>query len=162
MDWKELEAAGIELRYDEPMRLHTSFRVGGDAEAMALPRDASELKLALLAARERGVPVTVLGNGTNVLVRDGGLDGLTIVLGEAMGAVRFEGMRVVAQGGARLTALARACVEKGFAGLEFAGGIPGSVGGAVAMNAGAYGGEIAQCFEWARCVAMDGGGILFT
>ena len=126
-----------------PMSGHTSFRVGGPADAMLLPACADEILRALTLCREAGIPVTVIGNGTNLVVRDGGIRGLVIKIGQGMSGVSFDGSRVTAQGGARLMTLAAAAVnEKNLAGLAFAAGIPGSVGGAVAMNAGAYCSEI--------------------
>lgn len=126
-----------------PMSSHTSLRVGGPADAMLLPASADEILRALILCKEAGIPVTVIGNGTNLVVRDGGIRGLVIKIGQRMSGVSFDGCRVAAQAGARLMTLAAAAVnEKNLAGLAFAAGIPGSVGGAVAMNAGAYCSEI--------------------
>ena len=133
---------GAQLLSNEPMDRHTTFRVGGPADWMLFARSAEEIARARRFCREEGVPCTILGNGSNVVVRDGGLRGLVILIGEGMSDCRFEGTKAVSQAGRRLTALSRDALLRGLAGLEFAGGIPGTVGGAVCMNAGAYGGEM--------------------
>ena len=132
------------LLENEPMSRHTTFRVGGPADLMFLPASAHELCDALRLAREAGVPAQVLGNGSNLIVRDGGIRGLTIVLGEHFSDIRVEGKRLCAQAGALLSRVAAAAMEAGLSGLEFAGGIPGTLGGGCAMNAGAYGGQISD------------------
>ena len=132
------------LLENEPMSRHTTFRVGGPADLMFLPASAQELCDALRLAREAGVPAQVLGNGSNLIVRDGGIRGLTIVLGEHFSDIRIEGKRICAQAGALLSRVAAAAMEAGLSGLEFAGGIPGTLGGGCAMNAGAYGGQISD------------------
>ena len=143
------------VRENEPMSRHTTFRVGGLAELMFFPASAEELQTALSAAKDAGAEVHLVGNGSNLLVRDGGLRGLTIALGEPFSEVRVEGCAVVAQAGAPLSRVAAAAQEAGLAGLEFASGIPGTLGGGCAMNAGAYGGELKDVLECAR-VLLDG------
>ena len=142
------------VRENEPMSRHTTFRVGGPAELMFFPASAEELQTALSAAKGAGAEVHLVGNGSNLLVRDGGLRGLTIALGEPFSEVRVEGCAVVAQAGAPLSRVAAAAQEAGLAGLEFASGIPGTLGGGCAMNAGAYGGELKDVLECAR-VLLD-------
>lgn len=132
------------LLENEPMSRHTTFRVGGPADLMFLPASAQELCDALRLAREAGIPAQVLGNGSNLIVRDGGIRGLTIVLGEHFSDIRIEGKRLCVQAGALLSRVATAAMEAGLSGLEFAGGIPGTLGGGCAMNAGAYGGQISD------------------
>lgn len=134
---------------------HTTFRVGGPADLMFFPRGVEELELALQAAGEAGVPVHLLGNGSNLLVRDSGLRGLTIVMGEGFAQIRVEGARVRAQAGAMLSRVSMAAQEAGLSGLEFAAGIPGTLGGGCAMNAGAYGGQLSDVLVEAE-VLMDG------
>ena len=143
------------LLLDEPMSRHTSFRIGGAADALFLPATAEELTRAIAAAEDTGAPWRVLGNGTNVLVRDGGLRGLTIVLGEPMSGVRIEGRRVTAQAGALLSRVGREAQRAGLQGMAALSGIPGSVGGAAAMNAGAYGSEMKDVL--ARVLVLDDG-----
>ena len=138
-----------------PMSRYTTFRVGGPADVLFLPASVEELQEALAAAKAQGIPVCLIGNGSNLIVRDGGIRGLVIVLGEPFSEVRVEGMQVWAQAGARLSAVAAAAQRAGLAGLEFASGIPGTLGGGCAMNAGAYGGELKDVLLWAD-VLLDG------
>ena len=138
-----------------PMPRYTTFRVGGPADVLFLPASVEELQQALAAAKEEGIPACLIGNGSNLIVRDGGIRGLVIVLGEPFSEVRVEGTQVWAQAGARLSAVAAAAQRAGLAGLEFASGIPGTLGGGCAMNAGAYGGELKDVLLWAD-VLLDG------
>lgn len=140
---------------NEPMSLHTTFRVGGPADMMFFPAGAQELVQALNLAREAGVEAHVVGNGSNLLVGDGGIRGLTIVLGEHFSEVRVEGTRLHAQAGALLSRVATAAQNAGLTGLEFASGIPGTLGGGCAMNAGAYGGQMSDVLVSAE-VLLDG------
>ena len=137
----------------EPMSSHTTFRVGGPADVLFRPASPKEVTQALEIAARCGTPCQVIGNGSNLLVRDGGIRGLVIEIGEGMSAIRVEGTRIEAQAGARLAALSRAAMEASLTGLEFASGIPGTVGGAVAMNAGAYNGEMSQVLVDAQVYA---------
>ncbi len=142
------------LRRDEPMANHTTFRLGGPADVLALPVTPEEALMALATAREMGADCLVLGNGSNMIVRDGGIRGLVLST-EAMGTVTVEDHTVTAQAGASLARLANAALAAGLTGLEFASGIPGTVGGATAMNAGAYGCDMAGVLAEAR-VWLDG------
>ncbi|MEW6020252.1 MAG: FAD-binding protein, partial [Pseudomonadota bacterium] len=142
MSWRDAlpEVRGRLLR-DEPLAPFTWFRVGGAADVLFLPADADDLA-ALLKALPTEVPVTVLGVGSNVIVRDGGVEGVVVRLaGRAFGQIAVEGLRVTAGAAALDAAVARASAKAGVAGLEFYAGIPGSVGGALTMNAGCYGSE---------------------
>lgn len=130
------------LRLNEPMSRHTSFRIGGPADAMLVPRDLAELKAGLKHSHDLGVPVTFIGNGSNLLVRDGGVRGLVIKVAGTLDWVRINGTSVRAGCGVLLSTLAHRTVDAGLKGLEFAAGIPGTLGGAVNMNAGAYDGEM--------------------
>ena len=140
---------------NEPMSRHTTFRVGGPAEMMFFPASVQELVQALRIAREAGVETHVVGNGSNLLVRDGGIRGLTIVLGEHFSDVRVEGTMLHAQAGVLLSKAAVVAQEAGLTGLEFASGIPGTLGGGCAMNAGAYGGQMSDVLVSAE-VLLDG------
>ncbi len=137
----------LELRVNEPMAKHTTFRIGGPAALMALPRTVGEAKMAVKTARELGVEPFFLGNGSNLLVTDQGYDGFLIKLAGELDQLREADRRLEAGSAVLLSRLSNAALGRGLTGLEFAGGIPGSVGGAVTMNAGAYGGEIAQVLE---------------
>ena len=153
MGYYDLFAARLpreRLFKNEPMKQHTSFRVGGPAEVLFLPQSEEELVLALKLAKEASVPCTVIGNGSNLLVKDGGLRGLTIKLGEPFSGIKVEGDLITAQAGESLARLSRAALDAGLTGLEFASGIPGSVGGGMAMDAGAYGGELKDVCVRAR------------
>ncbi len=126
----------------EPMDLHTSFRCGGAADLFVAPGSLGELMNVLDLVRTRNIPYLVLGNGSNVLFTDRGYHGVVIRVGEGMDRVRIEGQTVFAEPGVSLAKLSRMAAQEGLTGLEFACGIPGSLGGAVFMNAGAYGGEM--------------------
>jgi len=144
------------LRLNEPLSRHTSFRIGGPADAMLIPRDLAELKAGLSHASNLGVPVTFIGNGSNLLVRDGGIRGLVIKLAGTLDWVHISGNVVRAGCGVLLSTLAHRAVDAGLKGLEFAAGIPGTVGGAVNMNAGAYDGEMKDVVTSARVLDYEG------
>lgn len=132
-----------DLRFDEPMARHTSFRIGGPAEVMAFPRSPEELAEILRAAAALQAVPAVLGAGTNVLAPDEGIRGLVICLKDALGGMeRRDGNRIFVMAGVTMARAAVFAANQGLSGLEFAHGIPGTVGGGVYMNAGAYGGEI--------------------
>lgn len=153
------ECPGLELRRNEPMSAHTTFRVGGAAALMALPKDSVELSAALELARDMEVSPFFLGNGSNLLVSDKGYDGYIIKLSGRYNEVwEIKNGRVLAGGGLLLSRLANAALEAGLTGLEFAAGIPGTVGGAVTMNAGAYGGEMSQVLSGVGTMDTDGVG----
>lgn len=148
---------GIELREQEPLRAHTSFQIGGPAALMALPKTPGELQRLLMAARECGVRLRVLGAGTNVLAPDAGLPELVICTrGCLLGLRLLDGGRLEAMAGETLSRAAVFAREHSRTGLEFAHGIPGTVGGGVYMNAGAYGGELAQIAVETTVLLTDG------
>ena len=136
-------------KFDEPLKRYTAWKIGGLADALLEPESADELIRAVKKASEHDIPVTVLGGGTNVLVRDGGIRGLTIRLAKSLTNVEIEGTTVTADAGVLYPVLANTTAGRGLAGLEFATGIPGTVGGAVYMNAGAYGSETTEVLDWA-------------
>ncbi len=144
--------------YTENVPLHrvTWFRVGGPAEVLYRPADGADLA-AFLAAKPADVPVTVIGIGSNLLVRDGGIDGVVIRLGRAFAKVNVDGTRVIAGAMALDYTVARTAGEAGVAGLEFLSGVPGTIGGNLRMNAGAFGSEMAAVVTSAR--AFDPAGI---
>ena len=137
----------LELRRDESMSKHTTCRIGGRAALMALPARQWEAVAAMRTARELGIEPFILGNGSNLLVADEGYPGFIIKLTWDFDGIREVNRGLEAGGAVLLSRLSNALVGRGLTGLEFAGGIPGSVGGAVTMNAGAYGGEMAQVLE---------------
>ena len=150
---------GLELREREPMAAHTTFRVGGPARLMALPRTRAEAEAAVRTAAGLGIVPFFLGNGSNLLVADQGYDGFVVKTG-GLDQVREVNRRLRAGSGISLARLANAALGRGLTGLEFAHGIPGSLGGAVVMNAGAYGGEMAQVLASVTC--LDGSGEVRT
>ena len=148
---------GLELHENEPMSAHCSFRIGGPARLMACPSSGTEAAALLRLLREADAPVELMGKGTNLLVADEGLDAVVVRMGEALsGAELLPGGCVRAGAGISLARLAVFAAEAGLSGLEFAHGIPGSLGGAVFMNAGAYGGEMRDVLESAELALPDG------
>lgn len=144
-----------QILLSEPMSRHTTFRVGGPADVFFMPESGEQVKRALEMARAAGVPAYVVGNGSNLIVRDGGVRGLVIALGEGMSEVSRDGNTVTAQAGVSLARVAAFAQGEGLSGLEFASGIPGTLGGGCAMNAGAYGGQLSDALIDAE-VLMDG------
>ena len=147
----------LELRTNQPMSKFTSFRIGGDAELLALPKNEEELAALLKMSRMMDIPWAILGAGTNVLAPDAGIKGLVICLKDALNGMEQIGeteIRVMA--GVTMSRAAVFAANLGLGGLEFAHGIPGTVGGGVYMNAGAYGGEIKDVCTRVRIMDMDG------
>ncbi len=148
---------GGQVLRDEPMSAHTTFRAGGPAKVFAVPGDSRELGSILGLCRERGWPWFILGNGSNLLVSDEGFDGVMVAIGKPFGDIRAEaGGLLYAGAGALLSRIARSAMELGLTGLEFASGIPGSLGGAVVMNAGAYGGEMKDVLSRVQVLTGEG------
>ena len=153
---KEADAR-LEVRAGEPMSRHTSFRIGGPAALMAFPKTEEEARTAVRVAAEQGAEPFFLGNGSNLLVPDEGYEGFVIKLAGDWNRVEDGAENCLVAGGAvPLARLAVAALERGLTGLEFAHGIPGTVGGAVTMNAGAYGGEMAHVVTEVTCLTRTG------
>ena len=152
------ELPGLDFVKDEPMSRHTSFRIGGGARRMAFPKTGEELAAVVALARECGGEVFLLGNGTNLLVADEGLDRLVVDTTKHLKAVELlaDGVSIRAEAGASLASIAVFALKQSLTGLEFAHGIPGSLGGAVVMNAGAYNGEMAQVVTKVTALMPDG------
>ena len=146
----------LELREQEPMSRHTTFRIGGPVRLMALPKTEKEAQAVLKTAWELECPPFFLGNGSNLLVADAGYEGFVLKLARGMDQVQEVNRRLVAGSAMLLSQLAWAALGRGLAGLEFAHGIPGSLGGALTMNAGAYGGEMAQVVTAVTCLTRTG------
>lgn len=142
-----------DIKINEPMKKHTSFRVGGPAKVFLTVHSEEVLAKIMVALKERKLPYFVLGNGSNLLVSDQGYDGVMIYLGEEFASVEVQGNKIKAGAAAFLGKVARKALEEELTGLEFAAGIPGSLGGGAVMNAGAYGGELNQVVT--RIRAMD-------
>ena len=147
---------GVCIEENVPMAQYTSFRAGGKARMMVIPADAEQLSAVLGVLSGSGVQYMVLGNGTNILVKDSGYDGVIVKIGSGFDYVRQEGCRLVCGSGTRMSVAAKAALEGGLSGFEFASGIPGFTGGAVFMKAGAYGGEMKDILRRAKIVSKDG------
>ena len=149
--------ADIEWKKDEPMAKHTSFRIGGPAQIMVFPKNCDELAKVLKASEILDCKKYILGAGTNILAPDEGLEGIVICLKDCLGGMqRVDETRIFVGGGVIMTRAAVFAAGLGLSGLEFAHGIPGTVGGGVYMNAGAYGGEICQVCERVQLMSFDG------
>jgi len=152
--------ADMPLFIDEPLSRHTTFMIGGPADFLAMPGTEDELLSVVAIARDAGAEWFIMGNGSNLLVRDGGFRGLMIST-KNMANAEIRGGRIVAQAGAMLPKIASLALSAGLSGLEFASGIPGSLGGAIRMNAGAYGAQMADVVISCR-VLIDGEIITFS
>ena len=147
----------IPVLRDEPMKNHTSFKIGGPAAALCAPKDRRQLRELVGFVQREGVDSWYIGNGSNLLVSDAGLNGVAILLDSGFdGEIELDGTVLLAPAGKKLSAVCAAACAAGLTGLEFAYGIPGSVGGAVYMNAGAYGGEMKDRLLWVEYLAPTG------
>ena len=146
---------GSGIFMEEPMKKHTTFRVGGPADVLVQP-DETALAAILALCRQYHVSYSFIGNGSNLLVGDKGIRGVVIEMTDPMGNIEVDGTKITAQAGAMLSKIANTAASNGLGGMEFAAGIPGSVGGAVVMNAGAYGGEMKDIIE--RVYVLDENG----
>ena len=144
---------------EEPMKRHTTFRIGGPAEVFVMPGNLEEVQRILEICRTEDLPYFILGNGSNLLVSDRGYRGVVIQLDRNFGEVKVEGTEIHASAGALLSTIAVAARRASLTGFEFAGGIPGTLGGAVVMNAGAYGGEMKDVLR--KVMVMDQSGKVF-
>lgn len=144
------------IHKNEPMSRHTTFRIGGEADCLIEVEDTDQLIKVLEYIRKVEIPFFVLGNGSNLLVSDEGYRGIIIKIGNKMSKITVEGNHITAQAGVRLGKVAAVAMEHDLKGLAFASGIPGTIGGAVVMNAGAYGGEMCQVITSVTVVSEDG------
>ncbi|CAB1253475.1 UDP-N-acetylmuramate dehydrogenase [Clostridium sp. HV4-5-A1G] len=140
-----------DIRIDEPMKYHTSFKVGGPADILITPRNFQQVIDVIKFCKKNNVPFYIMGNGSNLLVKDGGIRGIIIKLIK-LNHIIVEGNKIISESGASLKEISAAALNSSLTGIEFACGIPGSVGGAVTMNAGAYNGEISNIIESAKVV----------
>ena len=153
---KQLKQAGLQVEERVPLSAHTSFRIGGPVRAMVFPSGETELILAARILREAGIAPLLIGNGSNLLADDGPIDRIAVKTYDGMYQIaRLEGGTIYAPAGMLLARVATAARDVGLTGLEFAHGIPGTLGGAVYMNAGAYGGEMAQVVTQVRYLDED-------
>ncbi|MCB2293426.1 UDP-N-acetylmuramate dehydrogenase [Clostridium algoriphilum] len=147
------------IKLDEPMENHTSFKVGGPADILITPENPSEVQALIKICKENNVIYYLIGNGSNLLVRDGGIRGVVIKLCK-INKIEVQGNKIIAQSGATLYDVTMVALDEGLKGIEFASGIPGSIGGAAAMNAGAYNGEMSMVLE--STLVIDNNGELLT
>ena len=141
---------------EEPMSKHTTFRIGGNADCLLQIENAEQLSKVKKYLKTLEIPYFVIGNGSNLLVSDEGYRGVILVVSEQMSDVKVEGTRIIAQAGALMSKIARVALEHGLTGFEFASGIPGTIGGGVVMNAGAYDGELKQVVTCVKVVDEEG------
>ncbi|MGX7104462.1 UDP-N-acetylmuramate dehydrogenase [Globicatella sanguinis] len=145
----------MKIEFDEPLSKYTYTKTGGPADAVAFPETKEDLKTLINWVKDNQIPLTILGNASNLIVRDGGIRGLVIIL-TAMKEMSINGNEVYAQSGVPLIEVSRKAGASNLTGLEFACGIPGSIGGAVYMNAGAYGGEVVDVIESVDILTREG------
>lgn len=150
-----LESENIEYRQNEPMRAHTTFKIGGEADIFIIPASPAALISAVKKCTKLEIPYFILGNGSNLLVSDGGIEGAVISLAGING-ISAEGEKITCGAGAMLSSVCLKALSLSLTGLEFAYGIPGTAGGALYMNAGAYGGQMADVIESAECLTASG------
>ncbi|MGN0332520.1 MAG: UDP-N-acetylmuramate dehydrogenase [Lachnospiraceae bacterium] len=148
------------IKLKEPMKNHTTFRIGGEADYFVTPQTKEEIKAVAACCRKFEMPYYIIGNGSNLLVSDKGYRGVIIQIFKMMNQITVEGNLIIAQAGALLSAIAAKAFENSLAGFEFAAGIPGTLGGACVMNAGAYGGEMKQVLK--EVTVMDHQGRIDT
>ena len=141
---------------EAPMDRYTSFRAGGKASVLVIVENVEELKKLLKAVKATSLNSLFLGSGSNILIKDSGFSGVVIKLGEGFNTITVEGEEVTALAGAKLSSVARAALDNSLAGFEFASGIPGSIGGGIFMNAGAYGGELKDIVVSVNALSVDG------
>lgn len=144
------------VKVDEPMRLHTTFRVGGPADYFVAVRSKQELQNLLAVCKETQTDWSLIGNGSNLLVGDKGIRGVVIQIGKEMSGITVSGEKLLVQAGALLSKIGSVAMKHSLTGFEFAAGIPGTIGGAVCMNAGAYGGEIKDVLETVTVLTPEG------
>lgn len=152
----ESVVANGRVMVDEPMKRHTTFKIGGPADLLVEPSSIEEVEGVLNICRSEDIPVTVIGNGSNLLVRDGGIRGVVVKIAELLSDVSVYEEKIVAEAGALMSKISSKALEHSLGGFEFASGIPGTIGGAVTMNAGAYGGEIKDYVSAVTCIDSEG------
>ncbi|MBF1276378.1 MAG: UDP-N-acetylmuramate dehydrogenase [Parvimonas micra] len=143
------------VRYDEPLKNHTTFKIGGNCIALIEPREVSDIVETIKICRENSIKFFVIGNGSNLLVPDEGYDGVIIKLKGEFSTIQVEGEYLIVNSGAKLSEVYTVAYENSLTGFEFASGIPGTIGGAIYMNAGAYGGEMKDIVESVQVLDLD-------
>lgn len=152
----KLIAGDSNVRCDEPMSSHCTFRAGGTAKYYVIPDEYTKVRDVLRLCVEENIPYYAIGNGSNLLVQDDGFDGVIIEIDSALAKIEINGNEIVAKAGAKLSKIAVKALNESLTGFEFAHGIPGNLGGAVTMNAGAYGGEMKDVLKWVKVLDNNG------
>ena len=160
MNWKDIlqheYAEKLRLEWNVPLAKYTTFHIGGPAECFISARNSEEVQMVLQFCKEHQVDLHILGNGSNLLIADEGVAGIVLYIGRRMQEIQVNGTEIIADAGARMALVSRAAAEASLTGLEFAFGIPGTIGGGVIMNAGAYGGELSQVVTKVEAFDRDG------
>ncbi len=156
LDLLKSEIKGIQAKLDEPMKNHTSFRIGGNADVFVTARTEDEIIKIVSLLKNNNITLTIIGNGSNLLVSDSGIEGVVLCIGKDFSSVSHTGNQINAQAGILLSRLSAYALDLGLTGLEFASGIPGTLGGAIVMNAGAYDGEMKDVVTQTRYITSDG------
>ncbi len=160
MSWKEIlqneYADKLRLEWNVPLAKYTTIHIGGPAECLISARSSEEIQMVLHFCKEHDVALHILGNGSNLIVDDNGVSGIVLYIGRRLQEITVNGTEIAADAGARMALVARAAEDASLTGLEFAFGIPGTIGGGVIMNAGAYGGELSQVVKKVEAFDEDG------
>lgn len=160
MSWKEIlqneYADKLRLEWNIPLAKYTTIHIGGPAECLISARSSEEIQMVLKFCKQYGVALHILGNGSNLIVDDNGISGIVLYIGRRLQEITVNGTEIIADAGARMALVARAAEDASLTGLEFAFGIPGTIGGGVIMNAGAYGGELGQVVTKVEAFDEDG------
>lgn len=151
-----------QVLFDEPMKNHTSFKIGGPVDVMIIPQNEEQLIEGVKICRDNQIDFFIMGNGSNLLVKDGGIRGVVIKISEGFNNIQFQDISIDCQAGALLTAVSRRAFQHSLTGMEFANGIPGTIGGGVTMNAGAYGGEMKDIIKKVRVLDKENNIIEYT
>ncbi|AFS79033.1 UDP-N-acetylenolpyruvoylglucosamine reductase MurB [Gottschalkia acidurici 9a] len=141
---------------DEPMKKHTSFKIGGPVDFLITPGNMDEVYKSVKLCRDNNIDYMIIGNGSNLLVKDGGIRGVVIKIADKLNNIVIDEDRMIVEAGALLSTISKTALKNSLAGLEFASGIPGTIGGAMTMNAGAYGGEMKDITEKVKCIDRHG------
>ncbi|HIT84782.1 MAG TPA: UDP-N-acetylmuramate dehydrogenase [Candidatus Ornithomonoglobus intestinigallinarum] len=155
-DRTKISALAKNVKFDEPMSAHTTFKIGGPADVFVDAENADEIKSVMRYCGENSVPLLITGNGSNMLVGDRGIRGVVVSVGKKMSKIEVDGERITAEAGALMSSVAAAALKAELSGFETLSGIPGTVGGGIYMNAGAYGGEIKDVLETVTYIDRDG------
>lgn len=150
------------ILFDEPMKNHTTFKIGGPVDIMIIPKNEDELIKCVKLCRENNTEFLIMGNGSNLLIRDGGIRGVVIKINEGFNKIQVDGNTIYCEAGALLSAVSKNALKHSLKGLEFASGIPGTIGGAITMNAGAYGGEMKDVVSRVRVLDINNEIIEYT